>query len=75
MIIDFETEECIECDVYIRMINALKDLAAYELNNNGITDKLLIIAQNIEKEARDMTELLSKQAEVSDEQQKPAGRS
>jgi hypothetical protein len=60
MIIDFETEECIECDVYIRMINALKDLAAYELNNNGATDKLLIIAQNIEEEAKGMINILGK---------------
>lgn len=61
MIIDFETHDCIECDVYIRAINALKDLAVYELNNNGTTDKLLIISQHLEKEAKAMTELLSKQ--------------
>ena len=60
MIIDFETHDCIECDVYIRTINALKDLAVYELNNNGTTDKLLIIAQHIEKEARGIINILDK---------------
>lgn len=70
MIIDFQTEDCVECDVHIRVINALKDIAKYELNNNGATGILLIIAQNIEKEAREMTELLSKQPKDLCEQSK-----
>jgi hypothetical protein len=75
MIIDFETEECIECDIHIRMISALYSIAKNELDQHGTTGFLLTVAQGIEKEARDMTELLSKQAEDCNEQQKSASMS
>ena len=60
MIIDFKNENCTECDIHIRSINALKDLAVYELNNNGTTDMLLIIARRIEEEAAAIIDTLGR---------------
>jgi len=59
VIINFESEECTECDVRIRTLNALYAIAKNELDQHGTTAFLLTIAKAIEKEAKDLIGILA----------------
>lgn len=53
------TEDAITCDVFLSRLNALHTIAKRELDNNGMSEYLLTLANGMIDEAKDMAALLT----------------